>query len=102
MARPSSAPRTPEARRHVIRVLGPLLIDDGDRVVGPRDLGGVRPKQVLEILLAARGHSVPVDRLTELIWGGSRRGTPPARCRRSCRSCAGICRPTAASRGGSW
>jgi len=54
---------------HAIRVLGPLLIRDGDRGVGPRDLGGVRPKQVLEILLAARGHSVPVDRLTDLLWG---------------------------------
>ena len=38
----------------------------------PRDLGGARPKQVLEILLAARGHRVPTDRLAELIWGGDR------------------------------
>ena len=59
-----------DAPRHTIGVLGPLLIGDGDRVVGPRDLGGVRPKQVIEILLAARGHGVPVDRLTEFIWGG--------------------------------
>ena len=56
---PDSAPA------HAIRVLGPLLIHDHDRDLGPRDLGGVRPKQVLEILLAARGHSVPVDRLIE-------------------------------------
>ena len=54
---------------HAIRVLGPLLIHDRDRDLGPRDLGGVRPKQVLEILLAARGHGVPVDRLTDLLWG---------------------------------
>ena len=62
--------KAPEgASWHVIRVLGPLRIHDGDRVLGARDLGGLRPKQVLEILLAARGHSVPVDRLAELIWG---------------------------------
>jgi DNA-binding SARP family transcriptional activator len=56
-------------RRHVIRVLGPLLIDDGERTLGARDLGGARPKQVLEILLCARGHSVPVDRIAEAVWG---------------------------------
>jgi DNA-binding SARP family transcriptional activator len=55
--------------RPVIRLFGPLAIEDGSQRLGPRDLGGVRPKQVLEILLAARGHRVPVDRLAELIWG---------------------------------
>jgi DNA-binding SARP family transcriptional activator len=60
---PDSAPQ------RAIRVLGPLLIHDGDRDIGPRDLGGVRPKQVLEILLAARGHRVPVDRLIDHLWG---------------------------------
>ena len=53
----------------MIRLFGPLSIEDGARSLGPRDLGGVRPKQVLEILLAARGHRVPVDRLAELVWG---------------------------------
>jgi DNA-binding SARP family transcriptional activator len=57
----------------VIRLFGPLSIEDGGRSLGPRDLGGVRPKQVLEILLAARGHRVPVDRLAELVW----RDKPP-------------------------
>jgi DNA-binding SARP family transcriptional activator len=52
-----------------IRLFGPLAIADGARVLGPRDLGGSRPKQVLEILLAARGHRVPIDRLAELLWG---------------------------------
>ena len=55
--------------RPVIRLFGPLAIEHGARTLGPRDLGGARPKQVLEILLAARGHRVPVDRLAELIWG---------------------------------
>src|ERR1700746_1252006 len=32
----------------------------------------MRPKQVLEILLAARGHRVSTDRLAELLWGDAR------------------------------
>jgi DNA-binding SARP family transcriptional activator len=52
----------------VIRLFGPLAIEDGARTLGPRDLGGARPKQVLEILLAARGHHVTTDRLAELLW----------------------------------
>jgi DNA-binding SARP family transcriptional activator len=52
----------------VIRLFGPLSIEDGARSLGPGDLGGVRPKQVLEILVAARGHRVPTDRLAELLW----------------------------------
>src|SRR5260370_11798352 len=52
----------------VIRFLGPLAIEDGARMLGPRDLGGARPKQVLEILLAARGHRVATDRLADLLW----------------------------------
>jgi DNA-binding SARP family transcriptional activator len=52
----------------VIRLFGPLAIVDGARTLGPRDLGGARPKQVLEILLAARGHHVAIDRLADLLW----------------------------------
>lgn len=58
----------PGRSRPVIRILGALEIVDGERVLGPRDLGGARPKQLLEILLAARGHLVPVDRIADLIW----------------------------------
>ena len=56
----------------MIRLFGPLSIEEGPRSLGPRDLGGVRPKQVLEILLAARGHRVTTDRLAELLWGDER------------------------------
>ena len=56
----------------MIRLFGPLAIEDGERSLGPRDLGGARPKQVLQILLAARGHRVPTDQLAELIWEGDR------------------------------
>src|ERR671918_472638 len=52
-----------------IRLFGALEIDDGSRVLGPRELGGARPKQVLEILLAGRGHLVPTDRLADRLWG---------------------------------
>ncbi len=31
--------------RLVIRIFGPLRIEDGERVLGPRDLGGAHPKQ---------------------------------------------------------
>ena len=58
-----------ELERLVIRLFGVLAIEDGTHTLGPRDLGGARPKQVLEILLAARGHRVPIDRLADLIWG---------------------------------
>jgi DNA-binding SARP family transcriptional activator len=58
--------------RSVIRLFGTLSIEDAGRTIGPGDLGGVRPKQVLEILLTGRGHRVPVDRLAELVWGSER------------------------------
>jgi DNA-binding SARP family transcriptional activator len=55
-------------KRPVVRLFGPLSVEDGQRTLGPRDFGGSRPKQVLEILLAARGHRVPTERLAELLW----------------------------------
>jgi DNA-binding SARP family transcriptional activator len=60
----------------VIRLFGPLSVEDGERKLGPRDLGGTRPKQVLEILLTARGHRVPTDRLIEHLWGREPPGDP--------------------------
>src|ERR1700751_1345368 len=53
-----------------IRLFGSIAVLHAGRTLGPRDFGGTRPKQVLEILLAARGRPVPVDRLAELLWGG--------------------------------
>lgn len=52
-----------------IRLFGPIAVTRGDRTLGPRDFGGIRPKQVLEILLAARGGLVPVDRIATMLWG---------------------------------
>ena len=53
----------------LIRLFGPLAVEDGGRTLGPRDLGGTRPKQLLQILLSARGHRVPTDRVADLLWG---------------------------------
>jgi DNA-binding SARP family transcriptional activator len=58
--------------RPLIRLFGTLEIEDGDRRLGPAELGGARPKQVLEILLSARGHRVPTDRIADLLWGEQR------------------------------
>jgi DNA-binding SARP family transcriptional activator len=52
-----------------INLFGPLEITIGGNHIGPRELGGIRPKQVLEILLAARGRLVSTDRLADLLWG---------------------------------
>ena len=52
-----------------IKLFGPLEITIGERRIGGGELGGIRPKQVLEILLAARGQPVPTDRLADLLWG---------------------------------
>ena len=52
-----------------VRLFGPIAVSVGERTLGPRDFGGARPKQVLEILLSARGAMVPVDRIAELLWG---------------------------------
>lgn len=52
-----------------VRIFGPIAVQDGPRILGPRDFGGVKPKQVFEILLAARGRAVPKDRLADLLWG---------------------------------
>jgi SARP family transcriptional regulator, regulator of embCAB operon len=61
-----------------IRLFGPISIGVGERTLGPRDFGGTRPKQVLEILLAARGGIVSVDRIAELLWGENQPGNAPA------------------------
>jgi DNA-binding SARP family transcriptional activator len=51
-----------------VRLFGQVAVLDGERELGPRDFGGIKPKRVLEILLVARGRRVPKDRLAELLW----------------------------------
>jgi DNA-binding SARP family transcriptional activator len=50
-----------------ISVLGPLRVETGDRVLGPRDFGGATPRRLLE-LLALEGR-VASDRLADLLFG---------------------------------
>jgi DNA-binding SARP family transcriptional activator len=52
-----------------VGMLGPLAIDVAGRHLGPRDLGGRKQKQLLEVLLVHRGEAVPKDRIVELLWG---------------------------------
>jgi len=50
-------------------MFGPIEVRAGSHRLGPRDFGGIKAKQVFELLLAARGHAVPKDRLVDLLWG---------------------------------
>src|SRR5271167_3424429 len=52
-----------------VRLFGPLAVDVAGASLGPRDFGGVKPKQVLEVLLVQRGRIVPKDEIAELVWG---------------------------------
>ncbi|MEX5299621.1 BTAD domain-containing putative transcriptional regulator [Kocuria sp. CPCC 205292] len=57
-----------------VRVLGPLEVRRGDRVLTARELGGPKQRQILEILLLQLGTPVSKGRLVELLWGDR----PPA------------------------
>lgn len=50
-------------------LFGPIEVAAGGRRLGPRDLGGPKAKQVLELLLVARGHNVTKERLADQLWG---------------------------------
>jgi DNA-binding SARP family transcriptional activator/tetratricopeptide (TPR) repeat protein len=51
------------------RLFGSIAIETDGRTLGPRDFGGIKPKQLLEILLVERGRAVSKDRLADLLWG---------------------------------
>lgn len=56
-----------------IKLFGPTTVmTDGD-TTPISDLGGVKPRQILEILAATPGAPVTKDKLAELLWDG----TPP-------------------------
>ena len=52
-----------------VRLFGQLSYDDGTRELGPRDFGGVKPKQLFVLLLCTPGDQVSKDRLAEGLWG---------------------------------
>jgi DNA-binding SARP family transcriptional activator len=58
-----------------LRILGELEIQDREVRRGPGELGGRKPKQVLELLAAAGGRPVPKEVLIEQLWGDA----PPRR-----------------------
>jgi DNA-binding SARP family transcriptional activator len=49
--------------------LGPLRLWATGRELGPKDFGGRKPKQVLEVLLVHDGTAVAKDRIADLLWG---------------------------------
>lgn len=55
-----------------IAVLGPLSVRRGGEELGVDALGGTKPKQVLEILIAARGRAVHKERLADMLWPDAR------------------------------
>lgn len=52
-----------------VSIFGALVIEDEGRTLGPRDLGGTKPKQLFEILISERGRAVTKDRIADLLWG---------------------------------
>jgi DNA-binding SARP family transcriptional activator len=52
-----------------VRLFGRLNVECGGRSLGSRDFGGIKPRQIFEILVLSRGHAVPKDRLADLLWG---------------------------------
>ncbi|MEV5050162.1 response regulator [Arthrobacter sp. LAR12-1-1.1] len=57
-----------------VRLLGPLRIRRGAEVIDAGELGGPKPRQVLEILLLNLGTPISKDRLIDVLWSGR----PPA------------------------
>ena len=52
-----------------VRLFGAIEVGVGRASLRARDFGGVKPKQIFEILLLARGRPVTKDRLADLLWG---------------------------------
>ena len=53
-----------------ISVFGPLTIRRGAAELSANDLGGPKPRQVLEILLLSFGSAVSKTRIMDLLWDG--------------------------------
>lgn len=60
-----------DAGRISVDLLGGLRVRAGGTTLGPRELGGTKPRHVLLALLLHRGFPVSKDRLVSLLWGGS-------------------------------
>ena len=54
-----------------VKLFGSIAVSRGTTVLGGRDFGGTKAKQLFELLVLARGAPMPKDRLADLIWGES-------------------------------
>ena len=52
-----------------VKLFGAVAVSRGSTVLGARDFGGTKAKQLFQLLVLARGEPVPKDRLADLIWG---------------------------------
>jgi DNA-binding SARP family transcriptional activator len=53
-----------------IRIFGKTSVVTSGTLLGPRALGGGKPRQILEILAISAGSPVPKEQLAELVWDG--------------------------------
>lgn len=54
-----------------VRCFGSFGVEVGGRWLGPREWGGRKPKQLLELLVLARGRPLSKDELLDSLWGDS-------------------------------
>ena len=50
-------------------MFGPLEVTLAHRTVGARRFGGIKPRQLLEVLLLERGRPVSKDHIADCLWG---------------------------------
>ncbi len=70
LAGPVGAGPEPASGRIAVSLLGGLEVRGGGIRVGPRGLGGTKPRHVLLALLLHRGAPLAKDRLVDLLWDG--------------------------------
>ena len=62
-------PASPPSPHLSVQLFGNLTIRRGSAVLHAHQLGGPKPRQILEILLVHVGYPVSKNRLIELLWG---------------------------------
>lgn len=64
--------RPEDVRATSVTMIGRLAVRRGGTVLRAHQLGGPKPRQILEILLLNIGRPVSKDRLIDLLWGDTR------------------------------
>jgi DNA-binding SARP family transcriptional activator len=64
-----------EVTMNCIRLIGETQVRTPERVCSGRDFGGVKPRQLLEVLALHLGTSVSKERLADLLWEGQPPGS---------------------------